>query len=90
MTSILTGRERRSLVYAGIAIYGFAAKGWLATVARYLSGGLLVTEVLGYVQDQKLFVAPETMNAFFKSDGKLSGKDSPEAARVIRATGLVG
>lgn len=89
MTNPLTQRETRALLYAAVAAYGWMGKGWLANAAKVYGLGLLLTEALGYAQDQQLFQFPETMNAFFRTDGKISGKQGAAAAKVIRRTKVV-
>jgi hypothetical protein len=86
----LTRREQRMLLYGGLLVYswGFAPNNQLRSIARYVSLGALAVEGFGHLQEQKLFAAPETMNAFFKTDGAVSatrgGAQVRAAAQVMR------
>lgn len=89
MLDSLTAREKKALAFGALALWGYFSKGWTASAAKYAGSALLANEVYGWWQEQQLFANPDTMNGYFRTGGKVSGKDSSEHAKVIRRGGLV-
>ena len=89
----LTDREKRAIACAAIAAWCLwprkRRQSWVVNTAGYVAVGLLASDAISWATDAHLFSNPDTMNAFFRTGGKVTGKGDDQGAKLVRKTGVV-